>query len=567
MPPAPELAATLGVSEHAVALCRDSEVIDLHIDTFIPPRLWGYDPLRRHRHALLGRAFFGHLDLYRMADGGLKGAMWSITTNPARSATGRWHAFQRNLAGLQALVARSQGHLEIVRDAGEYRAARSRGAHAVMISIQGANALDAAPEGFQSIPDRLVLRATLVHLTSSALGTTNSPLSALRKDKHLTDKGRQLVGQLDQARAFVDLAHIHPASFWDAVQAHDRTLPLIATHTGVDGVHPHWRNLDDDQLRAIANTGGVVGIIFAATFLRRRGGPVDGAMVVEHMEHVGNVAGWQAVAMGSDYDGAIVPPPDLPGGESYPRLVQHMLDRGWTDERIRGVLGRQLPPLARHHASGRHLGRSGLDAGPTGDCMPQKRPDAPPALYEKVLEDLRQLDPDLRKKAWATLKREREETEKQQEDEQKLLPNSYWSKAHLLRRIPNPTGEAYEQKLLIPEFTFVGVKSQPDFGEMLLTFYPGKWTVELKSLKVYKDAYRDAVVSYERLCNVVYEDLMSVYQPIRLRMMMTIRPRGGISSCLTIDSDWKIRGGSENFNDWVNNTDRFGFEVHGALRV
>ena len=187
--------------------------------------------------------------------------------------------------------------------------------------------------------------------------------------------------------------------------------------------------------------------------------------------------------------------------------------------------------------------------------------------YEQALEVLRGIHPDQRKKAFAQLRSERQEVEKRQEEEIRLLPNSHWSKAHLLSRIPNPTSDAYEQKVLIPEFTFVGVKSQPDFGEMLLTFYPGKWTIELKSLKVYKDGFRDSVVSYERLCNVVYEDLLAVYEPIRLRCMMIMRPRGGISSCLTIDSDWKIRGGREMFNDWGANTDRFGFEVHGAVRV
>ena len=189
------------------------------------------------------------------------------------------------------------------------------------------------------------------------------------------------------------------------------------------------------------------------------------------------------------------------------------------------------------------------------------------ALYAQVLEGLRQLDPDSRKKAFATLKRERMAVEAKVEQELRELPNSHWSKAHLLEKIPNPQEAAYEQKILIPEFTFVGVKSQPDFGEMLLTFYPRQWTIELKSLKVYKDAFRDSVVSYERLCNVVFDDLMAVYQPIRLRAMMIMRPRGGISSCLTIDSDWKIRGGKEDFNDWAGNTDRFGFEVHGAVRL
>lgn len=189
------------------------------------------------------------------------------------------------------------------------------------------------------------------------------------------------------------------------------------------------------------------------------------------------------------------------------------------------------------------------------------------AKYEEVLAALRDLPVDLRRKAFTTLRRERVAKEKKEEEDLRLLPNSHWSKAHLLLRIANPTSEAYEQKILIPEFTFVGVKSQPDFGEMLLTFYPGKWTVELKSLKVYKDAFRDSVVSYERLCNVVYEDLMAVYEPQRLRIMMILRPRGGISSALTIDSDWKSRGGKELFNDWQGNTDRFGFEVHGTVKL
>lgn len=351
-PPA-QLARRLGVSEAAVELCRDADLIDLHIDTFIPPRLWGYDPLVRHEAALFGRAFFGHLDLPRMADGGLKGAMWSITTNPARGARDRWRVLQLNLGRLTALVERSQGTLALVRDHAEYRAARRRGAHAVMVCIQGANALEAAPAGVASLPQGLLLRATLVHLTNSCMGATNSPLSALRRDKGLRPKGRELVAQLNAARVFVDLAHIHPQGVDDVLAIHDRSQPLIATHTGVDGVRPHWRNLSDAHLRAIADTGGVIGIIFAAVFLARPGGPRDGAMIVEHMEHVARVAGWQAVALGSDYDGAIIPPPDLPGGESYPRLVQHMLDRGWSEERIRGALGTNfLRSLERLRPSG-----------------------------------------------------------------------------------------------------------------------------------------------------------------------------------------------------------------------
>jgi 7-cyano-7-deazaguanine reductase len=187
--------------------------------------------------------------------------------------------------------------------------------------------------------------------------------------------------------------------------------------------------------------------------------------------------------------------------------------------------------------------------------------------FDHALEAMRTLDYEERKRLLKELKRERLREEASQKQELELLPNSHWSKKHLLDRIPNPTHAAYEQKILIPEWTFLGVANQPDFGEMLLTFYPGPWTIELKSLKVYKDSFRDAMASYERLANVVFDDLMAVFEPRRLRLMMSLRPRGGISSSLTIDSDWKIRGGTEQFNDWGGNVDTFGFQVHNVTRL
>lgn len=133
----------------------------------------------------------------------------------------------------------------------------------------------------------------------------------------------------------------------------------------------------------------------------------------------------------------------------------------------------------------------------------------------------------------------------------KKTSKTFWDiDASILRAIQNPTNEAYEIKIKIPEFTFLGVKEQPDFAVLYLTFYPARNIIELKSLKQYVYQLRDVVVSYERLINIFYNDLMKVYEPERLRLVMVCNPRGGISSRLTIDSDWKVRGGNERFNDW-----------------
>lgn len=325
------------VSAEARALAREAELIDLHLDTFIPPRLWGYDPLTDHAKPLLGGRFFGHADLPRMDEGELSGGMWSITTNPFRTAKGRWRTFQKNLKRFEALVERSD-RLAFARTAAEYQAVRATGAHAVLLAVQGGNAFDAAPDGPASADDRLT-RVTVVHLTNAKAGASSSPVSKLRRHRGLSDHGRRQIEQLNSRRIFVDLAHIHPDAFWDAHDAHDARQPLIVTHTGVDGVKPHWRNLDDRQIKAIADSGGVVGVMFHRGFLARKGGPRDGAMVVEHMEHIMRVGGEDVVAIGTDYDGAITPPPDLRSAASYPRLVQIMLERGWTADRIHKALG------------------------------------------------------------------------------------------------------------------------------------------------------------------------------------------------------------------------------------
>ncbi len=334
------IARELGVSEAAVELAHDSDFIDLHVDTFIPLRIFGYDPLKRHGRGPTGGRFMGQLDLPRATDGGLDGGMWSITTNPFRRASRRWQVFKKNLERFGAVVDGSGGRLARVASLSQYREAKASGAHAVMLAIQGGNALEAAPEGVASVPGDWLLRVTLVHLTSSCYGGTSSPLGGSRTGKpDLSDAGRRLVEQLDEQRIFVDLAHIHKTAFWQAVDAHDKALPLICTHTGVEGVCPHWRNLDDEQIKAVADTGGVVGVMFHTPFLARDGGPGDAEMVVEHMEHVVEVAGEDAVAVGTDYDGMIVPPKGLRGAETFPRLVQALLDRSWTEERIRKALG------------------------------------------------------------------------------------------------------------------------------------------------------------------------------------------------------------------------------------
>ena len=132
-----------------------------------------------------------------------------------------------------------------------------------------------------------------------------------------------------------------------------------------------------------------------------------------------------------------------------------------------------------------------------------------------------------------------------------------WSDNTILKSIPNPSDKGYEIKIKNPEITFLGVRKQPDYATVYITFYPKEKVIELKTLKEYFYQFRMKLLSYERLINVVYDDLMEVYDPARLRIVMEFNPRGGISSKLAIDSDWKVRGGEEQFKDWVGQEEKW----------
>jgi membrane dipeptidase len=326
----------LGISSEAIALYASSEVIDLHLDSFIWQRIFGYDLTKRHGRGLFGARFYSQCDFPRALEAGLTGATWIITTNPLRTARGRADAFVRNIDRLRAIFETVSDRFSVVRNAREYRAARAAGKHGAFIGIQGGNALDVDLEALDRIPDDLVLRITLVHLSSSRIGTTSSPLKM--RDDGLTDFGRDYVRRLNEKRIFVDLAHISRKGFFDAVEVHDKSQPLIVTHTGVTGVHPHWRNLDDEQLHAIADSGGTIGVMYQKSFLGKRTRANTAEAVIDHLDHIIATVGEDHASLGSDWDGAIVPPRDIATCLDLPRLVERMLARGWNDTRIQKIL-------------------------------------------------------------------------------------------------------------------------------------------------------------------------------------------------------------------------------------
>ena len=331
-------ARSLGVSREAMDILLASDVIDLHVDTFIWNRIFRYDLRKRHGTGLFGGRFYGMVDFPRALEAPLTGATWVITTNPWRTRGRRPEIFLENLRRLQGIFESVPDQFAVVRNVREYRAARLAGKHGAFIGVQGGNALDRDADALDLIPDDLVLRVTLVHLSTSSLGVSSAP-GATRRGEGLTAAGKEYVQRLNAKRIFVDLAHINREGFFDALAVHDRSQPILVTHTGVSAVTPHWRNVDDEQLRAVAATGGTIGVMYQSSFL---GEPFLGGRaeaVVRHVEHIVKTVGEDHVSLGSDWDGAICPPRDLKTPRDLPRVVDLLLQRGFAAETIGKILG------------------------------------------------------------------------------------------------------------------------------------------------------------------------------------------------------------------------------------
>jgi len=337
-------ASELGIPPAAIELYRSSDVIDLHIDSFIWQRTLGYDLTKRHRAPLWG-AVLGQVDFPRILEAEISGATWVITTNPVRDAADRARAFENNLNELERTLQLDSEHFQVVTTAREYDAARAAGKHAAFLGIQGGNALDLSLPEMARLCDGRVLRVTLVHLSSSRIGSTSSPMRL--SDTGLSAFGSQMVELLNERKVLVDLAHISERGFWTACEAHAKDVPFVVTHTGVSGVHPHWRNLDDAQIQAVARSGGVVGIMYHAPFLGDRpwNGRVD--TIARHLEHVWRVAGEDTPALGSDWDGSIITPRDMPTCLELPRLVAALMARKIPERAIQKMLGQNFLRVVR----------------------------------------------------------------------------------------------------------------------------------------------------------------------------------------------------------------------------
>lgn len=335
-------------------------VIDLHADTPKLMHRMGYDIAARHDRPMPGGInYVGHVDLPRLREGGVAAqifGLWSMPY-PQRGCAASVHG---QLDALDAAIAAHPAQMAWALDDEAIRASQARGTLAVLAGIEGAHALEGDLDNVAAFAARGVRYIGLLHFSANQVG---SPAYGKGADpgQGLTSFGKDVVREMNRLGVIVDLAHINRAGFFDALAL--TQAPVMVSHTGVLGVHQHWRNIDDEQLRAVAERGGCVGVIFAKRFLGGR----DIEAVVDHLMHIIDVAGEDVPALGSDFDGLVVPPRGLEDVAQMPRLTMALAARGVREHTLRKILGenalrvlRDVPPrglrTARDEAAGTAAG-------------------------------------------------------------------------------------------------------------------------------------------------------------------------------------------------------------------
>jgi membrane dipeptidase len=299
----------------------------------------------------------GHLDLPRARAGGLAGGIFAMFT-PTPGAEhidfdgdgrmeielaapiGREMAAAATTEAAGRLLALERaGHVRLVRTISDLDAARADGVLAAVLHHEGAEAIDPGLEalelwyaaGLRSIGPVWSRTNAFAHGVPFAFPA--SPDTG----PGLTGAGHRLVRRCAELGVAVDLSHLNEAGFWDVARLD--AAPLIASHSGVHALCASTRNLTDAQLDAIAASGGLVGIVFAAPFLRADGADdadTPLATIVEHVRYAADRIGVQHVALGSDFDGATMPD-ELGDVAGLPRLLDALRAGGFSEDDVRAI--------------------------------------------------------------------------------------------------------------------------------------------------------------------------------------------------------------------------------------
>jgi membrane dipeptidase len=393
------------LAARAKQLHQSAIVLDTHVDA--------PDALSEKWADVGTRGATPHFDLPRAKEGGLSALFFSIYVSPGFADHGAAHRALELIDLTHRVVDEHPQDTVLATSVDEIRAAKKAGKLAVLMGIEGGHAIEDSLAVLRQMYRDGVRYMTLTHVNTNHWADSSGfymlpdfdPKSYV-EHKGLTDFGRAVVKEMNRIGMIVDISHTSDATV-DAVLDVSRA-PVLASHSSCRALSNMPRNLTDDQIKRIAAKGGVVMINVASTFLDQKVwdtfqarlakvkpaylelkkkfakdprqlfeglralmeklGPAPRASwtkVVDHIEHVMQIAGEDAVGIGSDFDGIPDPPDGLGDVSMLPKLTEELLRRGHSDAQVKKVLGENfLAFLGRVEAA-----RASLVKEPAGTAI------------------------------------------------------------------------------------------------------------------------------------------------------------------------------------------------------
>ncbi len=299
----------------------------------------------------------GHIDLPRAKSAGMVGGFFAMFPPPVKTDLAGVAAspmgdgsLPPNLAiadslkstnGMAALLLQLEqaGALAICRSADDIRSSIKAEKLAAIFHIEGAEAIDSDFHSFEVLYAAGLRSIGITWSRGNAFGTGVPFRFPADPDigPGLTDAGKALVRLCDSRGVMIDLSHLNAAGFRDVAAI--STKPLVATHSNVHAICPSTRNLVDWQLAAIRESKGVVGLNYATGFLRPDGkfdADTSIDLMVRHVDALLEAVGEDGAALGSDFDGAMMPAAigDVTG---VPKLLEALLDKGYGEPLVRKI--------------------------------------------------------------------------------------------------------------------------------------------------------------------------------------------------------------------------------------
>jgi len=251
-----------------------------------------------------------------------------------------WRAVREELRRISAEAERA--HATVARSAAEVRQASDAGQAAVILGLEGADGIGANISRVDELFSWGVRLVIPVHLRDNQIGTTclpwdryvGFPFFRPRRARGLTEFGGAVVRRMNQLGIIIDVSHSDGATLRD-IAAHSQS-PIISSHAGARSVEDFERFLGDDEIRAIARTGGLVGLW---PYRYKGHGAADFAALMRHARHIADLVGAAHLCLGTDINGVPGMLAGYRGEKDVWLIAEHLESSGFSHDEVDGIMG------------------------------------------------------------------------------------------------------------------------------------------------------------------------------------------------------------------------------------